>query len=821
MAKIISICLLFLTSHFLLYAQNRDYAALDSAMSKQRNEYPQEKVFVQTDKSYYLADESIWMKAWCTTIEGPTYLSNILYIELTDSKGKVVAKKMYKLDSLGSTAADMNIPASVPSGNYSLNAYTLWMLNFPEFVFRKNIFIYGSDYKLQLATKPKNNDQLKIDFFPEGGDVIAGIQNRVAFKAIDGEGYPANIYGIISDIEGNKVTDASTEHDGMGMLEFTPEAGKKYQMIVTGNKSSRFSLPVCKTEGITLQVNNSNPNRVFVSINRASQNKDSYNNLKIVAQINYQLVYSAMLNIDEGLSAASILKKNLPPGILQITVFNKNNLPLAERIVFVENYQFAQPVIKRELFDNNTKGKNRISFTIDSIGQTALSCMVTCYDEKRNFEENIGTSLLFSSELKGPIHDPAYYLKDKNPVTLRHLDLLLMTQGWRRFNWKKLLAGEMLALRYPVETSISIKGSLHKSDRKEIVTDGKVSFLIRGVDSTTILAEASVTDKGEFLLPDLNFLKRAEIAYMGTDNKRKNFIVDVKLKPNFIDSLTISPFRPTINLDTLNWNASSSQLTNYLGNGITFNDSLFNVKTLSNVTLKARKLSRVDSLNNTYATDAFKMGKSIDPRDFKHFNNIWQMLLASVPGIRIEGNPNDPQVSFNRFSGLAGPADIPTQDDNSELSTPTALAENGIAYYLNEVNVTKDIINSLSIEDVALIKVLKNEAGALGASQGAIAFYTKTGIGITAREYDKRYTREMREGYAVNREFFSPDYSMPDQKNERDNRFTLYWNGNLKATKDGSYRFEFYNNDNNRKFRVIVQGIDAFGQIIYRESIIE
>ncbi|MBK7289325.1 MAG: hypothetical protein IPI78_03210 [Chitinophagaceae bacterium] len=78
---------------------------------------------------------------------------------------------------------------------------------------------------------------------------------------------------------------------------------------------------------------------------------------------------------------------------------------------------------------------------------------------------------------------------------------------------------------------------MHKSDRNEIVKDGKVSFIIRGADSTSILAEATVTDKGEFLLSDINYKKDAEVAYMGTNNKKENFIVDVKLFPNYIDSL--------------------------------------------------------------------------------------------------------------------------------------------------------------------------------------------------------------------------------------------------------------------------------------------
>ena len=136
--KSIAVFLLLLLATVNMNAQ-ADF--LKKNLDKWRNDYPQEKVYLQTDKSYYIPGENMWMKAWCTTIDGPTYLSRIIYIDIVDQKGTVVQKKMYQLDSLGSTAVNFSIPGNILSGNYSVNAYTLWMLNFPEFIFRKNIFI--------------------------------------------------------------------------------------------------------------------------------------------------------------------------------------------------------------------------------------------------------------------------------------------------------------------------------------------------------------------------------------------------------------------------------------------------------------------------------------------------------------------------------------------------------------------------------------------------------------------------------------------------------------------------------------------------------
>jgi hypothetical protein len=802
------------------------FDSIKNSLTAWQANFPQEKVFVQTDKSWYLAGEDIWMKAWCVTHEGPTFLSRILYVDLSDSNGRVVQKKMYRLDSLGSTAADITLSKELASGNYTVNGYTLWMLNFPGYVFSKNIFIYGNDYKTTYKSPAGKRASLLFQFFPEGGNIIAGVENRLAFKATDNEGFPVQCKGFIEDGTGRKIIDIATEHDGLGVATFTPETGQQYTAVIPAGGTGRlpFKLPVAKTEGISLQVNNSNPNRLFVVINRTDNQKAKYNILKIVAQINYRIVYTAMLNLDEGQMAASINKKGLPPGIMQITVFNQNDMPLAERLTFIENYQFISPQVHFELLDKKAKGKNRISFDTDGETLPSLSCIVTSYNpaDSGSFADNIAASLLFGSELKGYIFNPGYYIKDKSPVTLHHLDLLLMTQGWRRFEWKKLMAREYSDLKYPVESSISFRGTMFKSDRKEIVKDGRISFIIKGADSTSILAEATVTDKGEFLLTDIHYQKNATVAYMGTNNKKEKFIVDVKLLPNYIDSLKRSTFRPVINLDTADIMQRNNSLFLYLNAGLNAIDTQY-FKTLGNVTVKAKKLSRIDSLNTQYATGTFLMGKSIDPSDFKHYSTIWQMIQAGVPGITVEGNPFDPVVTINRFSGLAVATDATDGSGSSEpnLSAPTLLEEGGIAYFLNEVNVSKDIINTLSVNDIALIKVLKNEAAGLGVTQGAIAIYTKIGVSAGERIYDKSFTQEEHQGYAIVKEFFSPDYTNPDQLKENDSRYTLYWNGRIQPAKDGKYRFEFYNNDINQRFKLVIQGIDKDGQLIFKEQVIE
>ena len=197
----------------------------DSALAIFKNNYPQEKVFLQTEKSYYFPGETIWMKAWCALDGAPSYLSRILYVDLVNNQGEVISKKMYRLDSLSSTPADIELPAEIKSGNYTLNAYTLWMLNFPQFIYHKNIFIYNATGYKQATTAAAG---ISIRFFPEGGEMIAGTKSRVSFITTDKNGWPVNVQGAVTDNTGKTAAGFSTEHDGMGVFEMDVEPGKTY-----------------------------------------------------------------------------------------------------------------------------------------------------------------------------------------------------------------------------------------------------------------------------------------------------------------------------------------------------------------------------------------------------------------------------------------------------------------------------------------------------------------------------------------------------------------------------------------------------------------
>ena len=193
---------------------------------------PQEKAYIQTDRTAYLTGESIWFKVYTTLGEKPTILSKIAYIELISADGKLLDKKMLKLTN-GTANGVLDTKVSYASGNYSVRAYTLWMLNFPEFINEKKLSFLNTTVASKPIVKAKTPTEVSIEFYPEGGNLIGTLKSIVAFKAIDQNNNPVEINGDIFNSKNEKITSINTAHNGMGKFEFIPAENEIYKATIT------------------------------------------------------------------------------------------------------------------------------------------------------------------------------------------------------------------------------------------------------------------------------------------------------------------------------------------------------------------------------------------------------------------------------------------------------------------------------------------------------------------------------------------------------------------------------------------------------------
>jgi hypothetical protein len=644
----------------------------------------------------------------------------------------------------------------------------------------------------------------------------------MAFAVLDEMGLPVNAELIIKDAAGNAVATAPAIHQGMGIATLTPKQEVyKAEIQTPGGASFTYSLPPVQPEGIQLTVINNSPARMFVSVQRGNKGAEKTPRVLLMAHMSGQLIYSTFLDFEEGLTTAPISKKNLPPGIMQITILDTLGNPLAERLAFVENYDIVRPQLVIEKKQNTNRSENSWQLISDLQNQAALSVLVNdaAIDNKGGLENSIASHLLLTSDIKGYVVEPGFYFQNKSPETLQKLDLLMMVHGWRKFTWKQMLNNEAPNLRFPIESNLQLKGKVTKSDRTEAVKDGKVSFIIKGEDSTTYLIDAYLTDKGEFLVDSVQIRNKATVSYMATNNKKENLVADVTFYPSVLDTLKTAVFPNLINLDTMVLASRKSQLAKLLYTQLALVDTFSSqARYLGNVTVTTKKRSRIDSIQSQYVSSFFENSdQTLEVLNDRGYINIWQFLQREIPGLNV--NPFEPggvqNVVFNRFSGMV----LGGMNEDGSMTSGT---DDGVMFFLNEIPVPIGIIDALNPEEVALVKVYKGTlAFPFGTNAGAIGIYTKKGRSSYSNK--KEFVNFQKQGYAVVREFYQVDYQKNPTLNKdlMDKRATLYWNPRFRFDSSGKGTVRFFNNDFSKKWNLVVQGIDQKGRIVYFQKVIE
>ncbi len=226
------------------------------------NKYPAERVYLHYDKSSYAPGETVWLKAYMLQGIFPVTDSKTLYIDWTDDNGKLLLHALTPLVE-GTAVSQFKVPVDYAARFVHVKAYTKWMLNFDS------AFLYNNDLRVisqNHAAAPKVAKTPAIQFFPEGGDIISGINNKVAFKANDQFGMPVKVSGNIIDQAGKEVAIIKEIHDGMGFFMLRPAATGKFTARWKDENGKSFTtvLPAVKANGVGIEVTPSPTNQVFV-----------------------------------------------------------------------------------------------------------------------------------------------------------------------------------------------------------------------------------------------------------------------------------------------------------------------------------------------------------------------------------------------------------------------------------------------------------------------------------------------------------------------------------------------------------------------------
>jgi hypothetical protein len=395
-----------------------------------------------------------------------------------------------------------------------------------------------ADKKTSTQTLPIKVSSNKIDvqFFPEGSTLVNGIRSRIAYKATGTDGLGADIKGVVKDNEGTEVAKFTPSHFGMGMFILVPQSGKSYKAYITNPDGSESvsALPTATDKGYALMVTNTDPEKVAVRISVSADLMGDVagNEISIVAQQNGEVCYAAKSKLTTPSFAAAIPRSRFHTGIVQFTLFSSTGEPLNERIAFIQNPDLLKLTVGTDKPTYAPREKVKINISAkDGEDKPALgSFSATVVDESKipadeTTETTILSHLLLTSDLKGYIEKPNYYFTDVNDETKANLDVLMLTQGYRRFVWKQLMSDTFPAPPFLPEKSISISGTIKTLGGKP-VPNGKVMLL-----STTggmFMLDTIADDKGKFNFSNLVFKDSVRFIIQARTAKDRKY-VDISL----------------------------------------------------------------------------------------------------------------------------------------------------------------------------------------------------------------------------------------------------------------------------------------------------
>ena len=770
---------------------------LKANLATYRQQYAAEKVYVTLDKPYYAPGQSIWLKGYVREAASlrPSAKSGVLYVQLLNPENKPVEQLTLKAIS-GQAAGVIALPTDLPAGNYRLVAYTQWMRNFgEENFFNQEISVLGPGNS--LAKVAEKTGKVDLQFFPEGGDLVAGLSSRVAFKAIGPDGAGVSVTGSVHDNQGQKVVDFTSTHLGMGAFTFQPQPGQQYVAKIKNPAGAitEYTLPAAKPTGYALRIDETTDAQNWqVTVTSQGAQPES---LALTAISRDALQFSEIIKLPLGQPySLNVAKATFPTGIVRFNLSKAAGEPVAERLVFADNQDDLQLTLTTD--KKTYAGREQVTMQVaaqDKQGNpitTDFALAVTDEELVKPNENslNLKAHLLLTSDLRGYVEQPGYYFANTDKARKQALDVLLLTQGWRRFKLPEIAAGKFPAITYPNETDLTISGKLVNNKGKAIA-GGEALLYLQGQHQAFITTETN--EQGQFAFNGFDFTGNIEVVVQGTNAQGRRDRLRVKM-----DSARYLPAVPAFTAPSWTNGLLASTSQNFL---VASNQQLVKAaSTNSNYTLRSILLSRVEVKGEKDLVQPFKLHQQADvvinrrELPIAPSGNIIESLQGRVAGLQVF------RVGQNQFR-----ASIRGQ-------------QNAPLYLLDGMPISENTVSSISQFDVSRVEILKNAANAAiyggRASGGVIALFTDR-----TNEESREVTPgtyiiiHQAKGYSQVREFYSPKYdNQTPASNEPDLRTTLYWNPRVKTDAQGKATVTFYTADRTTTYRAFAEGISDDGK---------
>ncbi len=754
-----------------------DASKVSQAFDNYRNKALQEKVYVHTDRTVYATGDYLWLKIYC--VEGyqhkPLPMSKVAYVEVLDhNQTPVLQARVGLTEGIGHTA--LFIPASLNTGNYTLRAYTRWMMNFsPDFYFNKTITVINP-FKQQepVTADPKTESQYDIQFFPEGGDLVARLASKVAFRMVDKNGLGIARKGFILDQRNDTITTFEPLKFGLGHFSFTPQSNASYRALIleSGGFVTR-PLPAVLARGYVMKLTEEEDNiQITVS------STELHAQVQLLAHTRNEVAFDAVQPLKDGTTVFKINKDLLEDGISHLTVFNDKQ-PVCERL-------FYKPLKRKfelsgETDKNEYATRSRVNLSIaananENISlETDLSVSVYRLDSLQHEDPmDIKNYLMLTSELPGTVESPAFYFSN-DPNSAEAMDNLMLTHGWRRFKWQDVTDEKYTYHYFPEYRGSLITGRVEHIETGEPAKNVMTYLSVPGKKFDLRASRSNGDGEIKFELTDFYWPSRVVV--------QTNPLIDSTYRIRITNPFSTQYGKVRSNRFVISSSHGSQVLTRSINMqlGNTYHEKTRSIKVLP----VADSIPFYGKPDERYYLD-----------EYTRFPFMEDVMREYVPGVFVRKRKGN-------FSFL-----VSNKNDNTIFNESPLVLLDGVPVF------STNKIMSYSPLNVQRLDVVTHRYfyGPL-EFQGIVSYTTYRGE-MQNFQLDSRVLIKDQEGIQCQRQFFSPVYETTAQQVSRtpDFRDLLFWSPSVKTNEQGKANLSFYTSDQPGDYLVNIQGLTKDGE---------
>ena len=723
-----------------------------------------ELLYLQTDKGIYETGEDLWFKTYTLDAQSLALSdrSKTLFVEMLNAKDSIVWQEKYPILS-GIAGGHIYVNKDLKEGDYRIHAYTRFSFLNDTLrpVYPKKIRVIKSiAYKGTNSPQEKDQPVARFSFFPEGGYLIDGIPTKVAFKALDAKGMPAKVAGRLLE-NGKDITKLESVHDGMGFVFILPIKGASYKAVLSDGREFPFAEVVSSGLSVHLRKQTDEYLEFLLSQPKGAAAQA----IKLEGKMRGGLCCTATGTLSERLKIRIPLKEFPMQGIAEFTLYNADGQPMAERLVYIHPERKLHIELNTDSARYFTRGKGKLNVKVtDEAGNPVqahlgLSIFDRAYQNELN-PENMLSYCYLSTEIKGNIHNPAYYFDSNNKDRQAALDLLLLTQGWRRYVWEKADTA-MLADCF-LSDEIKGKQIIGKKKQKELANGGQ------------LIQVSGPSTKSQFIIVDS--LGRFTVSTDQMIALRGGYVY---LKP----MLDKDEYKPSIVIEESFYKADSLRKScqSFFA---CMNPSLV----VSDLALDYPVISQDSSILLSEITVTGKKGRIF--RD-KMMGRLDSLAQISIGVSWVCGCKSDCGTFLNDYKGYS----------HHPIGCPGAPPKKRVPPVIGET--------------YALIKyepVGKKGGWNDGWIITAMDHVTYQGEEFTEEELLRMNNLWRVKGYYGTREFYQPD-ELDVQSPLPDARNVLLWKPDIITDEKGEAEVEFFCSDTNTNFMGVIEGTDGIGNI--------